>query len=90
MMKSPWIPKLSGPTSSSSTHIGRYIRKQRKKKALNSKLKALDMKSRMRDAFAEPSYIATASRPFFKIALPQLGALSQDRLCSAYCQVSLV
>ena len=27
--------------------------------ALNSKLKALDMKSRMRDAFAEPSYIAT-------------------------------
>eukprot|EP00438_Fugacium_kawagutii_P002220 Skav233848 [mRNA] locus=scaffold3130:157963:160620:- [translate_table: standard] len=27
--------------------------------ALNSKLKALDMKSRMRDAFSEPSYIAT-------------------------------
>ena len=26
---------------------------------LNSKLRALDMKSRMRDAFAEPSYIAT-------------------------------
>jgi len=37
----------------------RQNQKQRKKKALNSKLKALDMKSRMRDAFAEPSYIAT-------------------------------
>ena len=33
--------------------------KQRKKKMLNSKLRALDMKTRMRDAFAEPSYIAT-------------------------------
>ncbi|CAJ1396760.1 unnamed protein product [Effrenium voratum] len=37
----------------------RQSQKQRKKKALNSKLRALDMKSRMRDAFAEPSYIAT-------------------------------
>ena len=69
MMKSPWIPKLSAPSSSFGTRLGRYIKKQRKKKALNTKLKALDMKSRMRDAFAEPSYIATASwalreRPF--------------------------
>ncbi|CAE7681592.1 CATSPER1 [Symbiodinium pilosum] len=33
--------------------------KQRKKKMLNSKLRALDMKTRMRDAFAEPSYVST-------------------------------
>ena len=42
--------------------LERYLKqtqKQRKRKALNSKLRALDMKSRMRDAFAEPSYIAT-------------------------------
>lgn len=37
----------------------KQTQKQRKRKALNSKLRALDMKSRMRDAFAEPSYIAT-------------------------------
>ena len=34
------------------------------RQALNSKLKALDMKSRMRDAFAEPSYIATVRMPW--------------------------
>ena len=31
---------------------------------LNTKLRALDMKSKMRDAFAEPSYIATESPKF--------------------------
>jgi len=46
------------PTDPRAEYL-RQSQKQRKKKMLNSKLKALDMKSRMRDAFAEPSYIAT-------------------------------
>ena len=34
---------------------------------LNTKLRALDMKSKMRDAFAEPSYIATESPKVFGV-----------------------
>jgi len=46
------------PTDPRAEYL-RQSQKQRKKKMLNTKLRALDMKSKMRDAFAEPSYIAT-------------------------------